>query len=534
MEENKNKQKFELFELGTVDEVVARFGGIKLLEEIQYEVPPVPMFGEQCPNADAGKSHLLRHPAIYYAKVSDYKMIGSAAFPIIQNKSIRHQFFSAEYWETSEQAMMCCYIREEQNLIGYTYINSYQQFTCSVINLVGNGSYNFAHWMTEFLPQLVLLRNAAVDLSGYKVLVDSRAFPSMLEALFLLGVSDEQLIKIDELSLNEFPEALWVSPVANVVFQRPKAMLSSELDKLTEPYHTIFHPEVLRITRDTFIGLMLEQPYDSTPEKIFIKRFPGRRYHARSIINEYAIQHKLEAEGFVSIEPSRLTFTEQIKFFSKAKYIVGASGAALLNMIWAPQGAKVIVLMNDSKVANYWYFSNIAFSVGHQLSYVLGKIDNTGNWHDIHHADFEIDLGAVVSALESAGLQIAEHPAVNKPVSDALEIAKLYQASGHLDKATAVYLDVLEIEPEHAEANHNLGLIEAQCQDAVAALGRFERAVLAKPEVEQYWVSYIESLIQTGAMESVADALDLGMNYGLRAAIAQKLAANVIDGFDIN
>jgi hypothetical protein len=356
----------------------------------------------------------------------------------------------------------------------------------------------------------------------------------MLEALFLLGVSDEQLIKIDELSLNEFPEALWVSPVANVVFQRPKAMLSSELDKLTEPYHTIFHPEVLRITRDTFIGLMLEQPYDSTPEKIFIKRFPGRRYHARSIINEYAIQHKLEAEGFVSIEPSRLTFTEQIKFFSKAKYIVGASGAALLNMIWAPQGAKVIVLMNDSKVANYWYFSNIAFSVGHQLSYVLGKIDNTGNWHDIHHADFEIDIGAVVSALESAGLQIAEHPAVNKPVSDALEIAKLYQASGHLDKATAVYRDVLEIEPEHAEANHNLGLIEAQCQDAVAALGRFERAVLAKPEVEQYWVSYIESLIQTGAMESVADALDLGMNYGLRAATAQKLAANVIDGFDIN
>lgn len=534
MDENKNKAKFELFELGTVDEVVAKFGGIKLLEEIQYEVPPVPMYGEPCPNADVVKSHLLVHPAIYYATVTDYKMIGGAAFPIIQNKSVRHQYFSPECWETSEQAMMCCYIREEQNLIGYTYINSYHHYKSSVINLVGNGSYNFAHWMTEFLPQLVLLRNAAVDLSGYKILVDSRAFPSMLEALSLLGVSDEQLINIDELTFNDFPEALWVSPVANVVFQRPKAILSSEHDKLTEPSHTIFHPEVLRITRDTFLGLTLEQPYDAAPEKIFIKRFPGRRYHARSIINEYAIQHKLEAEGFVSIEPSRLTFTEQIKLFSKAKYIVGASGAALLNMIWAPQGAKVIVLMNDSKVANYWYFSNIAFSVGHQLSYVLGKIDNTGNWHDIHHADFEIDVGAVVSALESAGLQMAERPAVNMAVNDALEIAKSYQLSGHLDKAIEAYRKALKIDPENAEVNHNLGLIEAQCHDAVAALGRFERAVLAKPEIEQYWVSYIESLIQTGAIESVADALDLGMKYGLRATTAQKLAANVIDDIDIN
>jgi tetratricopeptide (TPR) repeat protein len=129
---------------------------------------------------------------------------------------------------------------------------------------------------------------------------------------------------------------------------------------------------------------------------------------------------------------------------------------------------------------------------------------------------------------------MAERPAVNMAVNDALEIAKSYQLSGHLDKAIEAYRKALKIDPENAEVNHNLGLIEAQCHDAVAALGRFERAVLAKPEIEQYWVSYIESLIQTGAIESVADALDLGMKYGLRATTAQKLAANVIDDIDIN
>lgn len=528
MREDLDGAKFEIFELGTVDEVVANFGGAKLLERIQYEVPPVPMFGEQCPNYYVGQSHILTHPTIYYAKVTDYKMIGGAAFPIIQNKSICHQYFSTEYWETTEQATLSCDIRQDQNLIGYCNIKDHHHYTCKVINLVGNGSYNYAHWMTEYLPQLALLKKAGIDLSDYKILVDSRSFPSMLEALFLLGVTDSQLIKIDAMTLNDFPEALWVSPVANVVFQRPNAMSSSDLDKLTEPQHATFHPEALRVTRNLFLDLVLQNVYDESPEKIFIKRFSGRQYHARSVLNEHDVQLKLESEGFVSIDPSTLSFTEQIRFFSKAKYIVAASGAALLNMIWSPEGAKIIVLMNNSKVANYWYFSNIAFSFGHQLSYVLGNIVDTGNWNDIHHADFEVDLDAVVSALESYGLQFPEQSAINVVLNKVLKTAKSYQQVGRLDEAIAAYQQVLQIEPEHAEANHNLGLIETQGGRTASALVRFERAVMVRPEQERYWVSYIEALMQSGAIESVADALDLGMKYSLKASTAQKLAANFL------
>lgn len=532
MVENSEKSKFEIFGLGTVDEVVAKFGGVKLLDEIKYNTPIVAMFGEQCPNPDAGKSHLLIHPAVYYVRVNDYKVIGGAAFPIIQNKSIFHQYFSTEYWETSEQATLCCDIRPDKNLIGYCNIVSHHHFACKVISLIGNGSYNYAHWMTEYLPQLVLLKNAGVDLSEYKILVDSRSFPSMLEALFLLGVVDEQLVKIDAMTLNAFPEALWVTPVANIVFQRPNSMLGSAIDELTSPQHVTFHPEALRVTRNFFRDIVLPQGYESAPEKIFIKRLSGRQYHARSLLNEAEIQLKLESEGFVSIDPSVLSFSEQIRFFSNAKYIVAASGAALLNMVWSPVGAKVVVLMNDSKVANYWYFSNIAFSVGHQLSYVLGRIVNTGNWNDINHADFDVDVDSVVSALESYGLRFTAQPAVNNVLNDALTIAKAHQRAGRLDDAINAYHRVLDIESEHAEANYNLALIKSQLYGANAAVDIFERAVLAKPEKELYWVSYIESLIHSGAIEGVADALDLGMKYGLRPSTAQRLAATFMAGFD--
>lgn len=392
-------KKVAVFELASVHDTLLKFGGIKLLEATSYTIPPIPMFGEASSNPAVNNSYMLQHPAVYITAVTEFTIIGGAAFPIIQNKSIYHQYFSPDAWELWEQAEGVCLIKPDQNIIGYGSLTFEQAHPCKVISLIGNGSYNYAHWMTEFLPQLVLLKKHGVDLSAYKIAVDARAYPSMLEALSLLGINHDQLLKIETLSLHSFPDALWVSPVANVVFQRPNAMASNASDQLATPQHAIFHPEALRATRDVFLELVTPQATEAAPEKIFIKRFTGRQYHARSVINEAEIQRKLELEGFVSIDPSTLSFTEQIRIFSKAKFIVGASGAALLNMIWAPIGAKIIVLMNDAPVVNYWYFSNIAFAVGHQLAYVLGKVVDTGNWNDINHADFVIGPNALDDAL---------------------------------------------------------------------------------------------------------------------------------------
>jgi len=190
--------------------------------------------------------------------------------------------------------------------------------------------------------------------------------------------------------------------------------------------------------------------------------------------------------------------------------------------------------MNDAKVVNYWYFSNIAFAVGHQLAYVLGKVVDTGNWNDINHADFEISLQVLVSALESFGLHLEHQPIINPVLEEALTTAKEHYQAGRIKQAVGLYLEVLEIEPEHAEANYGLGVIEAHTQNASIALARFERAVMAKPEQEQYWVSYITTLMQSGAIDSAADALELGMKYGLSAGMAKKLAAEFTRSFDIN
>jgi len=535
MSDGKN---IEVFELDTVSDAVLKFDGVKLLDEAVYTIPATPMFGELSANTAVKNSYILKHPAVYLTAVTDCKIIGGAAFPIIQNKSICHQYFSPDVWELWEQGEGVCLIKPDQNLIGYGSLKSRQSYDCKVISLIGNGSYNYAHWMTEFLPQLVLLKKSGVDLSGYKIAIDARAYPSMLEAIYLLGVKDEQLIKIESLSLNSFPEALWVSPVANVVFQRPNATGLNALDKLASPQHAIFHPEALKATRDIFLDLVAQDDCEAAPERIFIKRFTGRQYHARSVVNEAAIQQKLESEGFVSIDPSALSFTEQIRVFSKAKVIVAASGAALLNMIWAPEGAKIIVLMNDAKVVNYWYFSNIAFAVGHQLSYVLGKAVNTGHWNDINHADFVIDYQCVCHALNAAGFSVALAEVASEDELDKLSVEEVLKHAVQLqhdslfEQATIAYKTILAKEPSHAEANHHLGVILAQTVGAVDALPMLEAAITSKPECEQFWVTYIDALVMSGAIAQVVDALTLGQDFGLASTTAEILGQDIFSQLD--
>lgn len=89
----------------------------------------------------------------------------------------------------------------------------------------------------------------------------------MLEALYLLGIDPAQIIKIDALTVNRFPSALWVSPVANVAFQRPKALHGEGKDLLSEPTHVIFHPLALQAVREAFLAHVDPALNDELPSK---------------------------------------------------------------------------------------------------------------------------------------------------------------------------------------------------------------------------------------------------------------------------
>ena len=85
-------------------------------------------------------------------------------------------------------------------------------------------------------------------------------------------------------------------------------------------------------------------------------------------------------------------------------------------------------------------------------------------------------------------------------MSDLLQLALEHQSAGDIEQAMGIYLEIIEIQPRHAEANHNLGLIEVSVIGALAALPRLKIAVQAKPGNEQYRLSYAHAhaLLQSG------------------------------------
>lgn len=116
---------------------------------------------------------------------------------------------------------------------------------------------------------------------------------------------------------------------------------------------------------------------------------------------------------------------------------------------------------------------------------------------------------------------------MKEAINDVLSIALEHQQNGRLDEAKALFLEILNIDPRHAEANYTLGVMEVTELGAFEALPRLEIAVETNPANEQFWVTYVDALIMAGVTHSINDVLTLGQRFGLKQETAQMLASEL-------
>ena len=87
--------------------------------------------------------------------------------------------------------------------------------------------------------------------------------------------------------------------------------------------------------------------------------------------------------------------------------------------------------------------------------------------------------------------------------------------AGNLQEAERLYRAILQVQPKHPDANHNLGLIAVAMNQSYAALALFKTAVEANPCIEQFWLTYIEALIAEQQFEDATRALKKGKKKGV-------------------
>jgi capsular polysaccharide biosynthesis protein len=225
-------------------------------------------------------------------------------------------------------------------------------------------SANYFHWMTDCLPRI--WEGKARNPKCPVILPESyKSLSYVTQTLELLGMRVEYFKSRQNVKVNTL-----ILTARTAVFPH-------------------FNELLTRKTRE-----MLGKSTDKTPHRsVYISRKLAQKRKAH---NELEVELLLRKKGFEIVYAEQLSVKQQIQLMSETALLVALHGAALTNMLFMAEGAKVLELRNEGDSVTQCYF-NLASALGLRYYYTLNK----GDHKDSIMTDFTINLEALQAALES-------------------------------------------------------------------------------------------------------------------------------------
>ena len=115
-----------------------------------------------------------------------------------------------------------------------------------------------------------------------------------------------------------------------------------------------------------------------------------------------------------------------------------------------------------------------------------------------------------------------------------IEQAIAQHQAGQLQAAGELYLAILQAQPNHPDANHNMGVLAVQMHQPAAGLTYFSAALDADPARGHYWLSYIDALLQAGQRDDARQILTMAQQQGLQGAAVEALAVRLEDSTPVS
>jgi capsular polysaccharide biosynthesis protein len=236
---------------------------------------------------------------------------------------------------------------------------------------------NYFHWTILILSRVLLLAEQGY-LRNRRLLLPREITRWMRETLGLIGIDETMILYYGREETLELADAMVVSPI-----QTPsRALLRS-----------------LRARLWTAAGVAADNRLDPGGELLFMVR---RNQVKRMILPFDAICDVAEGAGFRLVAPEELTVTEQVKLFAGARAIAGPVGAAFTNMLFGPDGLKVLPLMKEESL--YPSFNDLAIGLDQRFRWCLGKTEALWleNGHDLIQAPYVMNLDVLAEQLHWA------------------------------------------------------------------------------------------------------------------------------------
>jgi tetratricopeptide (TPR) repeat protein len=105
--------------------------------------------------------------------------------------------------------------------------------------------------------------------------------------------------------------------------------------------------------------------------------------------------------------------------------------------------------------------------------------------------------------------------------------------ANRFDEAEKIYNSVVSNYPDNPDANHNLGILYSNLGQFAKALTKLKKAIIAKPNVEQYWISLINLEAHLENIESFNELRLLSYFVGVHFENKSKALSTYLDYTDI-
>ena len=102
-------------------------------------------------------------------------------------------------------------------------------------------------------------------------------------------------------------------------------------------------------------------------------------------------------------------------------------------------------------------------------------------------------------------------------MEQALQQAVAAHKKGNLQEAERLYQYILQSQPANPDANHNLGVLAVSLNQIESALPLFKTALETNPNIEQFWLSYIDALIKSKQIDRAKQTIKKAKKKGFDA-----------------
>ena len=101
-------------------------------------------------------------------------------------------------------------------------------------------------------------------------------------------------------------------------------------------------------------------------------------------------------------------------------------------------------------------------------------------------------------------------------IDQALQQGVEAHKAGQIQEADRLYTSIIQTQPKHPDANHNMGVLAVGVGKVQEALPFFKIALEANPATAQFWLSYIDTLIKLDQLADAKAVLDQAKSKGAK------------------